>query len=618
MIHKAPISNKAHLVKVIICVTGILAFVIGLGVLWLVDEPGVYGADENNLIRILLTVWLLMGLVIWLFTVAKTKTTDDCAGSQRSTLKLGKRSSTFSGVFLVMALSLVMSAYTSSRAMTPFSSLSLSESPPLIHDEYSYLLQARMFLDGRWSYPSHATLPQLFDSMHVINNGRVASRYFPGTGLWLAPFVLIGYPKVGIWTAGAILCAFVFLIGRLVSNNTGGYIAGILTALSPGMAIFSNLLLSSVPTAMGLAIGLYGTLCWIQDRKLRWLIVSGLGIAFAGMCRPLTALSWLVILVPWLAFDLVRESQTKKIPWSQSLRAVCSFGIPLMIALFIQGTQNHAITGSIWELPYVAYQENYTPNHRYGFNNVVRGKQVATPNRLDEYDAWAENLTYPLALKNLEKRFISSLHYSGVFLPLVISGTFAVGLCLVGLRQCHLLLALIFATYAAYFPYWFSGVFGWHYVFETLFLWLILLEVVVDQTWRFKSDSSISWLPIWWSLFLVNCISLCMFSSEKNCPQNRALETLNLFAVRYEQFHSLIESSVMHRPAIVIVKTTPSDLYQEYVINNPEMKGEILFVRDVKQTVPLSAIHKQWPDRWIYVADLSTWHVKEVASPHKP
>ncbi|QDV18632.1 hypothetical protein Pan153_32920 [Gimesia panareensis] len=618
MTYKCGNLNKDYFTKTIVFTTGIIAFVIGISVLWLVNEPGVYGGDEHGLERVVLTLLILFGLGIWLFTGARTKTTDHSAEFQRSTLKFGKRSSTFLGVLLVMALSLVMSAFTSSRAMSSLSSLSLSDSSPLIHDEYSYLLQARMFLDGCWSYPSHAELPQLFDSMHMINNGRMASRYFPGTGLWLVPFVWIGYPRVGIWVAGAILCAFVFLIGRLISNSTGGYVAGILTALSPGMAIFSNLLLSSVPTAMGLAVGLYGALCWIQVRKLRWLIVSGSGLAFAGLCRPLTAMSWLVILVLWLAFDLFREFQTGKRVWSHSLLAVCSFGIPLIIPLIIQGSQNHAITGSFWELPYVAYQENYTPNHRYGFNNVLRGKQVVTPNRLDEYDSWAENLTYPLATKNLENRFISSLDYSGVFVPLVIAGTFTVGFCLVGVRQCYLLLALICATYAAYFPYWFSGVFGWHYVFETLFLWLILLEVVVDQTCRFTSATRFSWLSIWWCFFIVNCLIHCTFSSEINCPQNRALEILSYSAYRYEKFHSLIDYSAIHHPAIVIVKTTPSDLHQEYIINDPDLKGDPLFVRDVKQTVSISAIQNQWPDRWIYVADLSTWNMKEVASPHKP
>src|SRR5207342_1934219 len=75
--------------------------------------------------------------------------------------------------------------------------------PPAYHDEYSYLFQARTFLAGRVSFPSHEAA-RLFDQMHVLNEGQFASRYFPGTGLWMAPFVALGNPWWGHWFAGAL------------------------------------------------------------------------------------------------------------------------------------------------------------------------------------------------------------------------------------------------------------------------------------------------------------------------------------------------------------------------------------------------------------------------------
>ena len=39
--------------------------------------------------------------------------------------------------------------------------------PPAYHDEYSYLLQARTFLDARLSYPPMAVRPDLFHQFHV-------------------------------------------------------------------------------------------------------------------------------------------------------------------------------------------------------------------------------------------------------------------------------------------------------------------------------------------------------------------------------------------------------------------------------------------------------------------
>ena len=66
--------------------------------------------------------------------------------------------------------------------------------PPAYHDEFSYLLQAKTFLAGRLSYPSSPQLPELFDQMHVVNEGRFASRYSPGVCAWIAPFLGLGHP----------------------------------------------------------------------------------------------------------------------------------------------------------------------------------------------------------------------------------------------------------------------------------------------------------------------------------------------------------------------------------------------------------------------------------------
>ena len=82
--------------------------------------------------------------------------------------------------------------------------------PPAIHDEFSYLFQAKTFLAGKISYPSSPRMPELFDQMHVLNEGRFASRYFPGVGLWLAPFVAIGHPHWGEFLAGALTAFFIF------------------------------------------------------------------------------------------------------------------------------------------------------------------------------------------------------------------------------------------------------------------------------------------------------------------------------------------------------------------------------------------------------------------------
>ncbi len=160
--------------------------------------------------------------------------------------------------------------------------------PPAYHDEYSYLFQARTFLAGRVSYPSHVAA-RLFDQMHVLNEGQFASRYFPGAGLWMAPFVAAGHPYWGHWLAGALCAVLMFWIGRELAGDAGGLIAGLLTALSPGMALFSNLLLAHHPTLVGLGVFVLGFLRMVRSASWGWGFVSGTGLAFAMICRPMTA-----------------------------------------------------------------------------------------------------------------------------------------------------------------------------------------------------------------------------------------------------------------------------------------------------------------------------------------
>ncbi|MCH7987601.1 MAG: hypothetical protein IID46_00465 [Planctomycetes bacterium] len=154
-----------------------------------------------------------------------------------------------SGIFAVMIglTSLGMSVWVSAKFQVAENGETL---PPAYHDEYSYLLQAKTFLTGRFSVPSHPTAPRLFDQMHVVNEGRFASRYFPGTGLWMMPFVAAGNPYWGHWLAGVLASMFVFWSGCELGSRGVGLIAGFLTALSPGLALFSNLLLAHHPTCL--------------------------------------------------------------------------------------------------------------------------------------------------------------------------------------------------------------------------------------------------------------------------------------------------------------------------------------------------------------------------------
>lgn len=356
--------------------------------------------------------------------------------------------------------------------------------PPAYHDEYSYLFQAQALLAGQWSFPSPPVQPELFDQMHVLNEGRMASRYLPGNGLWLAPFVALGHPVGGIWLAGVLSTIFVFWIGRELGGEGTGFLAGLLCGVSPGIAVFGNLLLAHQATLLGLSLFLWGMVRLQARRQPLDALWAGLGLAFAMLCRPATAAGvgfpfgvWAIL---FLLFPRLMTGEAATI--RRRTGVLLGLGLPLLIGFGVIFSYNQAITGSGWKSTYQVYTDIYTPRHVYGFNNVVRGEQHLGPKVIDSYDRWTENLTPELATQNAFVRILASWQWTLDILPLAMT----TAACLVvPLGRWKWILAAIVSLHAIHVPYWYAGILGWHYVYESCTLWLLLLA---GLTSRFAAD----------------------------------------------------------------------------------------------------------------------------------
>jgi hypothetical protein len=276
-----------------------------------------------------------------------------------------------------------------------------SDLPPGLHDEFSYLFQAHTFLAGQTSFPS-PPLPELFDQMHVLNDGRMASRYFPATGLWMAPFLAMGNPWRGWWLAQGLLASLMFWIGREAGGSACGRLVGLLCALCPGLILFSQLLLAHHPALLGLAIMQLALPRMVRSQNRAWGLLAGSGLGFAALARPMTAVG---IGLPWGLWLLGRGWRDR-----HELRLWPWLAAPLLAAGAGQLWYDGKITGDPWKTPYGEYTALHTPRHVYGFDNVRRGEQSSAARRIEKYDDWAENLTPRLAMKNVAYRLFSSVH----------------------------------------------------------------------------------------------------------------------------------------------------------------------------------------------------------------
>ncbi|MBX3442701.1 MAG: glycosyltransferase family 39 protein [Planctomyces sp.] len=482
--------------------------------------------------------------------------------------------------------------------------------PPAIHDEFSYLFQAQTFLAGRLSFPSFAPLPELFDQVHVLNEGRFASRYFPGTGLWLAPFVALGNPWLGQWTANALIAGMVVWIGRELSGLRTGAIAGLLCAGSPGLIVYSNRLLAHQPTLLALVVFLWAMLRCRRSPSAGWGLLAGTALAFAMLCRPMTAAG---VALPWGVEWLIRLERGSADPsapagvrprWSQTL----ALGAPLVAAGGLMLVCNAAITGSPWRSPYQVYTDTYTPRHTFGFNNVVRGAKRLGPKTLDNYDRWAENLTPKLAARNVGERLISSLRWSLGVIPLGL----AAAVVLIDWRRWsrgwRLVIASIVSLHAAHVPYWFAGIEGWHYVFESAPMWLLLFAEAarrMSAVWSWEAPG-MRW---WGGGLLATALAVNLVSIE---PLWRSrVDTARVEAMfaraRYAQFRRKAAELAAEGPIIVFVEPDPADRHMDYVTNPPSLDGPVLVARAIPDRTDVDAARRLFPDRRAWLFRPGSW-----------
>ena len=201
-----------------------------------------------------------------------------------------------------------------------------------------------------------------------------------------------------------------------------------------------------------------------------------------------------------------RDSIGGLTPPRSPIVALLAMALPLMVGFVVLGIHNRAITGRAMTSPYQLFNDVYTPRHVFGFNNVVRGEQHLGPRVLDHYDRWAENLTPTLAIENAKNRLLAAWQWTVGLVPLLAGlVVFVVGHVSNAPGSARseapndgnvenvpngrdwrwwLIFASIVSLFAVHVPYWFDGMFHWHYVFETGPLWCLVLAAGTDTVCR--------------------------------------------------------------------------------------------------------------------------------------
>ncbi|WP_092049827.1 hypothetical protein [Planctomicrobium piriforme] len=490
-----------------------------------------------------------------------------------------------------------------------------SQVVPIIHDEFSYQLQARTFLAGRWSWepPPHAR--ELFHQLHVLNEDRFASRYLPGTGLWIVPWLAIGQQVWGQMFANMLIAGGIYVLGVQIAGFGVGVTAGMLTALSPDLALFGNLLLAHQPALAGLICFLNAAVCYLRGGPAGWMAMGGVGLTLAMLCRPLTAaaiaLPWGVVLLRgWLKAEFGQTSVRCSVrEWRF---AIAALGIPILAGLLLVGWQSHSLTGSVFTTAYSHYTELYTPRHAYGFEQASNLVGAEHPRVLREYNDWAVELTPGVALQNCWDRLCGSLEWSLGLVPLTFAAVFVTLTIHLQSRWVRLVLASILCLHVAHVPYWLNGILKHHYVFESGPLWLLLLAVAGSQCLDLARKRGAVLFPAWGGTVLVMAVAGNLFSLDGDETTSRLAQGVKQLArpsAGYREFERILARACIEKPALVLIRPQPGDLHAQYVRNSPPFDGELLVGMDRPELYSHGRLSELFPDRSIYFYDSTSREV---------
>jgi energy-converting hydrogenase Eha subunit B len=245
---------------------------------------------------------------------------------------------------------------------------------PLAMDEYAAVFQSQVFAAGQvhGQFP-----PELIDWLvppgfqgHFLGvshrTGHVASMYWPGFSLLLAPFAWLGIPWLANPILGGLAVVLVHrLTMRLTDNGDAAGLAALLTIASPAVSVNAIsyysmtahlvcnllfvLLLLRATFSHAVAAGLVGSLAlvlhnplphmlvampwllWTCGQRNRWWLVAGLVMGYAPLCIVL-GLGWWQYLAQLTAVGVdpgaAAGSSGGLQAWSARLGTVNVFRIP--------------------------------------------------------------------------------------------------------------------------------------------------------------------------------------------------------------------------------------------------------------------------------------------------
>jgi hypothetical protein len=229
---------------------------------------------------------------------------------------------------------------------------------PTVHDEFSYLLAGDTFAFGRMANDRHPCWKH-FESMHILQQPRYASKYPPMQGLFLAVgYVLLNWPLAGVWLSTALAAGSICWVLQGWVPRRWALLGGLIAVFHAGLQLdWGQSFMGGAPAVIGSAL-LYGALPrWRRNRTASSGFAGALGLAILANSRPFEGLL-ISIPVALLVFkDFAGQLMIGGIGkyFRALVPGICVMTLTLAGMLLI----NQGVTGNYFKLPYSLHSSQY-------------------------------------------------------------------------------------------------------------------------------------------------------------------------------------------------------------------------------------------------------------------
>jgi hypothetical protein len=257
---------------------------------------------------------------------------------------------------------------------------------PIVHDEYSYLLQADIFVHGRLAFPPHP-MARYFETFYVNFHPTYSSMYPPAQSAALALGQLLGNPWIGVLLSTAAMVAVILWMLQGWFSPRWAFLGAVLVLIR--LAIFSywmNSYWGGSVAAIGAALVL-GALPRLKRAQTPCsALLLGIGIFILANSRPLEGFMFCipvaVILFCWL-FRL--RALQQPIPIRRVLFPIfaCLFGTVVFTLYY-----NWRLTGDFFTMPRTLYYRQYVSVSPFIWGRILAPFHYANPQFDAFFNGW--------------------------------------------------------------------------------------------------------------------------------------------------------------------------------------------------------------------------------------